>query len=662
MSDLSVTIGADLSNYDAALARAASSGQSFANNAANNIGNAMDKVVAATDKANAGIASSIDEIKAWDTAARNSSQRTTPLGANLITPGVTQQINSATNAVKNLNVQSELANQTTLSYSNRLQQMRSGLSTARSGVLALSLSGQGADRAFMAFGHHFSSLINETGSVEGAFKSLAGSLVGAGGIILAISLAVELWNKYTDSQDKAKEATKDYVDTLNSVRAASLKGQQDGNNEITRLRILYQATQDHTLSLVKRNEAYDELEKLYPKVFTNGDREKTLLGENAAAYQKLAGAILQAAQARAYEDKIGENSNKIFENRQKATDELVKQEKLRSDISKFKAQSTSTGSTDITAGQDLNSTIDLIKAQNKLAESQKAVFDIEKDSNKLKNENIQLVKLATDAESAANFKTASELDDKIAKLKKIKELTFFQRDEINNAGNKDFQLGVPLSGKQAVKPTKNEIFGNSGLNKPFDNPENLLSQMQAYAKLNQEKLDSINISQQSEAAFKKENDTIMSLTNTLGQGLVGAFESVLSGGQSLLSGLTSFLGQLIAKLIATAAAAAILAVILSAVGFGTGLGGAASEAGSFKSLFSSFSGVKLAAGGITNGPTLAMIGEGKEREAVMPLSKLQSFVNANGNGMADGKIVGILQGSNLLLQFNRANKSKQRIG
>jgi hypothetical protein len=36
----------------------------------------------------------------------------------------------------------------------------------------------------------------------------------------------------------------------------------------------------------------------------------------------------------------------------------------------------------------------------------------------------------------------------------------------------------------------------------------------------------------------------------------------------------------------------------------------------------------LASGGITTGPTMAMIGEGRENEAVLPLSKLDGMLNA----------------------------------
>lgn len=42
----------------------------------------------------------------------------------------------------------------------------------------------------------------------------------------------------------------------------------------------------------------------------------------------------------------------------------------------------------------------------------------------------------------------------------------------------------------------------------------------------------------------------------------------------------------------------------------------------------------LAEGGITTGPTLAMIGEGAEQEAVLPLSKLESLLNTTGPAVA----------------------------
>jgi len=72
---------------------------------------------------------------------------------------------------------------------------------------------------------------------------------------------------------------------------------------------------------------------------------------------------------------------------------------------------------------------------------------------------------------------------------------------------------------------------------------------------------------------------------------------------------------------------------------------------------------KMAAGGVATGPTLAMIGEGSESEAVLPLSKLgnimQSSFNAgamNGNSMGNnGQFV--LRGQDLVLAMQRSNSS-----
>jgi hypothetical protein len=41
---------------------------------------------------------------------------------------------------------------------------------------------------------------------------------------------------------------------------------------------------------------------------------------------------------------------------------------------------------------------------------------------------------------------------------------------------------------------------------------------------------------------------------------------------------------------------------------------------------------QLAEGGIATSPTLAMIGEGRESEAVLPLSKLDNMMNNGGGG------------------------------
>lgn len=99
--------------------------------------------------------------------------------------------------------------------------------------------------------------------------------------------------------------------TINSVKyaqeqlhAASLQGQRDAVAEQTKLRLLYQATQDHTLAMKDRLDAANEIRKQYPAYFKGLSNEAILAGKAAAEYRQLANDIQKAAQARAYEKRI----------------------------------------------------------------------------------------------------------------------------------------------------------------------------------------------------------------------------------------------------------------------------------------------------------------------------------------------------------------------
>jgi hypothetical protein len=99
--------------------------------------------------------------------------------------------------------------------------------------------------------------------------------------------------------------------------------------------------------------------------------------------------------------------------------------------------------------------------------------------------------------------------------------------------------------------------------------------------------------------------------------LQSGISSVGDAFRSLGNAAVQVLQQVISKLASAAALAAVLGPILgvSSAGFGSifkaSLGGQA---------------IPLASGGIVTGPTLAMVGEGGESEAVMPLSKLESMM------------------------------------
>lgn len=65
---------------------------------------------------------------------------------------------------------------------------------------------------------------------------------------------------------------------------------------------------------------------------------------------------------------------------------------------------------------------------------------------------------------------------------------------------------------------------------------------------------------------------------------------------------------------------------------------------------------QLATGGIVSSPTLAMIGEGRESEAVIPLSKLDKMINSGGNGKG-GTTINQTNNINTELDMNVVNRN-----
>jgi hypothetical protein len=67
----------------------------------------------------------------------------------------------------------------------------------------------------------------------------------------------------------------------------------------------------------------------------------------------------------------------------------------------------------------------------------------------------------------------------------------------------------------------------------------------------------------------------------------------------------------------------------------------------------------LAEGGIATGPTLAMIGEGRGPEAVIPLDKLEGMLSG-GFGGQNVVVTGRIQGSDILISSERAQRERSR--
>jgi hypothetical protein len=132
-------------------------------------------------------------------------------------------------------------------------------------------------------------------------------------------------------------------------------------------------------------------------------------------------------------------------------------------------------------------------------------------------------------------------------------------------------------------------------------------------------------------------------------GLITGKKAAASFGETMVSALQSVLSQLVALIPKLAIIKGIGAIA------GIGTGGISSIGGALTKAIPG-----LASGGIVTGPTLAMVGEGTESEAVLPLSKLDGMMAGSRGG--GGQLSASISMDELIFQMDRSLKSKGQSG
>jgi hypothetical protein len=145
------------------------------------------------------------------------------------------------------------------------------------------------------------------------------------------------------------------------------------------------------------------------------------------------------------------------------------------------------------------------------------------------------------------------------------------------------------------------------------------------------------------------------VSNIATNSLMGLWDA-MERGENVSDSIGQMFQNLTKQIAEAVIQAAIFAGILSLISGGAANGGV-SFMGAFKGLLG------LASGGVATGPTLAMIGEGSESEAVLPLSKLGNIMQSsfNAGSMSDSSASSggqfVLRGQDLLLAVNRSQKA-----
>jgi hypothetical protein len=171
--------------------------------------------------------------------------------------------------------------------------------------------------------------------------------------------------------------------------------------------------------------------------------------------------------------------------------------------------------------------------------------------------------------------------------------------------------------------------------------------------------DKIKQQETDDKRLKDLNEKYTQFAQNISQNVTGAIFGMvdaLQQGLSIGDALGQMFGRLARSIAESLVQAAAFAGVMSLLSGGAA-GGGVSFFGAFKKVLG------LASGGVATGPTLAMIGEGSESEAVLPLSKLGNIMQSSFNaGSMNSTSVGqngqfVLRGQDLVLAMQRSNSA-----
>lgn len=187
----------------------------------------------------------------------------------------------------------------------------------------------------------------------------------------------------------AKNVMKSLVDIQQQLNDVQLKGVQNAQSEITKLELLYKATQNASKPIRERKKAVDELQKSYPDFFKNLSEEEIPTGKAADAYARLTSSIIASARARAAQDKMTENAKKILENEAKITEEYAKRENAQLKLDKqieLRNKIDREANPDMYAGQQMMVGAALGKVEEideGIAKLRREIYELNKSQNEL---------------------------------------------------------------------------------------------------------------------------------------------------------------------------------------------------------------------------------------------------------------------------------------
>jgi hypothetical protein len=477
------------------------------------------------------------------------------MAAELMKIEIQAQVQKALAALKNIQVELGKTEDATKKVGAAMPKLGAGTGQATQALTNLGRVAQDAPFGLIGIANNIDPLIQsfvylkkETGSAAGAFQALGASLLGGGGVVLAVSLltsalqfAVVGFDRWSQSSKQAKKDTKEFSDELASI----------GNNlskEYQKVTQLVTLLETQNLSRGKQKAAIQELNKIAPEYFGNLEKEKGFVDKLSAAYFLYTNAIINVFRAKAREKELSKISDELLN----VEEQIIRIEKI--------AKETGTQKGRVTIVDEKGRVQDIVSLYRTRGELQ----------NKFKDLTVEI-----------NGLTAKELDISKDKKTKIEKETTALKDQLtgrirlNEASAEDLRLltnaGIVLDDLQQKYDLLNK-GGKVGSN--IDQPQNIRDlSLRGNRVLQPEALDSLQ-------NIEKINETAKQLSDTINNGINGGidtFFNALANNQDPFKALAQSVQRLVVELGAAVVKMIILKALANAIA--PGVGGAAVDLG-----------------------------------------------------------------------------------
>lgn len=524
-------------------------------------------------------------------------------------------------------------------------------------VLSLSQGVQDASFGFIGiqnnitqFIQSFTQLKQETKSTKLAFKALGSTLLGPGGIFLAISAVISAFTYFsmrnrtaTKEVKKLDDAVKSLRDSLQSVADTQGNATIKTAEQIAKLNTLYSIATDVNRSMKERIDSAGKLQDEFSDTFGSISKVNIISGEAAKTFDKLTQNILKAAKASAAFQQIVDNIKAIGK-AQKEIDNARDPDKLKKLTENYikaqKAFEASRGGTGILSQVTVKRSKDLEKARDALNNYSSGfskyldiISDAREENEKL-TESIKGLNLSFDEAGSSTVKKIEELSDKIKDAFSVLDAmnAFYEKLKQINVAAEAFHWGPEKTQTERIKAAQNALQSliDNGINPASEAFRTLQKYFDAFSvtRIDRNIIPSgiptggkvVNVSSGlNEKGFKGQAGTNTLFTNSkiteslkanakatsewaksasVIEGLFTQIFENAAGGEDVFKSLARAVERLAIKLAAAAATATVLSALT---------GGASGALGGFAGIFKGILG--FANGGFVQSPTLAVVGD-----------------------------------------------------